>query len=598
MMVSNLLIPRSVYAGTVTLTVNGDGTDTAGVYSGAPATFVNMQSDDDAISDWYAGTSGTPVQRSWTFTNTTATTINSVTVYAKGQRSNYGILKLYTKIGGTNYYDTTTYTDDTWTLRSKTWATSPATGLAWTMAEINAAEFGIQQANGGYGSPAPLVFGTYMYVVVDYTNTAPVSTTVAASTLTNNSALLNGTITSDGGTAVTDYGFVWDTTSRADPGNTAPTASVYANSWESGAGIAVGNISHSTGATLVADTTYYFRVAAENSVGWAYGSELTFKTVGIPTGTTDIATIVATLTARINATVTNDNGQLCDVRFGWGGASQATVAAYANQTAWVLDTYATASYPYVDLTGLAVGTPYFFRVAIRNDAGTFEGAEQTFTTGAVIGSVTNLKAIPTSTTVSLSWTKGTYSAYTLIRCSTGGYPVLTTDGETVYLNTNNSISMTTYGGVALVPGTTYYFTAWGKTSTFYSAAGTNILTTTLGYEAELNTLAGTTPTNSSFTRDPSVTKVSAIPLIGAMISDVATSYTIPVDMLWYFLWIMASAFIGIVMYNITPGKNLNVALTATLCFVGLGIYMELIMLWVLFFMLIISIGWILYGERR
>jgi hypothetical protein len=43
MMASNLLMPRSVYAATETLTISGEGDETQGTYSGAPATFVNIQ---------------------------------------------------------------------------------------------------------------------------------------------------------------------------------------------------------------------------------------------------------------------------------------------------------------------------------------------------------------------------------------------------------------------------------------------------------------------------------------------------------------------------------------------------------------------------
>lgn len=398
---------------------------------------------------------------------------------------------------------------------------------------------------------------------------------------------------------MTNYGFVWDTTSRADPGNTAPAASAYANNWTIGAGsYAEGSFSHATGAVLVAGTTYYVRFASQNSVGWDYGDEYEFSTVGTPSGTTMDATLVGsgagagTGVARLNAMVTDANGQLCDVRFGYDTVTRANVALYANITAWVEDTYNTGTYPYVDITGLDPATTYYFRVAVRNDAGTGEGAELTFTTPSGVNEPTSIIAIPTATSISLLWVKGSGATYTLIRYSTGSYPTTTATGTLVYLDTNNSYELT-----GLDEGTTYYFSAWGKTGALYSAAYTTVLTTTLGYTEPTMNLDGTRPTNTSFTRDPSTTKVGAIPVLGTMISSVATSYTIPEAMLWYFLWILGSSFVGIVMYNITS-KNLNVALTATLCCVGLGIYMELVMLWVLFFMLLIGIGWILYGERR
>ena len=50
-------------------------------------------------------------------------------------------------------------------------------------------------------------------------------------------------------------------------------------------------------------------------------------------------------TARLNAIVIDDGSASCDVRFGYGTTSQANVAAYDIQTAWVEDVWTLGEHP-------------------------------------------------------------------------------------------------------------------------------------------------------------------------------------------------------------------------------------------------------------
>ena len=95
---------------------------------------------------------------------------------------------------------------------------------------------------------------------------ATVSTTTPT-TILSASATCAGNVTLDGGEAVTEYGICW---------NTATTPTI-ANSKKSvGAGIS----SFSTSITgLTPNTTYYVRAYATNSIGTAYGQEMSFKTL-------------------------------------------------------------------------------------------------------------------------------------------------------------------------------------------------------------------------------------------------------------------------------------------------------------------------------
>ena len=61
------------------------------------------------------------------------------------------------------------------------------------------------------------------------TTTTPTVTTQAVDEITTTTGDGNGNITDTGGADVTERGFVYDTTSRTDPGNTSPAASDYPN---------------------------------------------------------------------------------------------------------------------------------------------------------------------------------------------------------------------------------------------------------------------------------------------------------------------------------------------------------------------------------
>jgi uncharacterized protein (TIGR02145 family) len=106
----------------------------------------------------------------------------------------------------------------------------------------------------------------------------PTLTTTAVSSISTNTAVSGGTISSDGGAAITVRGICWSTS--ANPTITLTTKT----SDGTGMGTFTSNM---TG--LSANTTYYVRAYATNSVGTAYGTELSFTTLNIPNVTaTDV----------------------------------------------------------------------------------------------------------------------------------------------------------------------------------------------------------------------------------------------------------------------------------------------------------------------
>lgn len=93
----------------------------------------------------------------------------------------------------------------------------------------------------------------------------PVILTTAATAITGTSATIGGTVTSDGGAAVTSRGLVW---------GTSPGSSTFSTTTGAGTGTFSTNF---TGLSLA--TTYYVRAYATNSIGTSYGNLISFTTL-------------------------------------------------------------------------------------------------------------------------------------------------------------------------------------------------------------------------------------------------------------------------------------------------------------------------------
>ncbi len=590
-----------------TLTVIGDGSDVEGSYWGGAGTWANMNSDDGDTSYWGNNGAYPGQKQSWAMSNTIPAhvAINSVTFYYKARYVGLapdfiGYVEIAgVRRSGSSHTLTTTYTE-----YSSTWATNPATGVAWTDAQIYAADFGVNTVVSFGTTRAARV--TYCYVVVAYTApSAHAVTSSSASAIAPTSATMNGLVSDDGGATIDYYGFVWDTSDKGDGGNVDPSTppGTWSNGWKSAVGdYGENTFDHSTGATLIKGTTYYYRAAAHNVTGWTYGSAVSFTTIGDPTISTLAATDVASTTARINSNVTFDGnvltGEPCTVRFvyiaGSGYANYAAIVAGAETTVDVAGTWITGQSPYADITALAVSTTYSYAVRIVNSTATYAyGSVMTFTTESGVYTPTNFTAVPTASTVSLLWVKGVGAQYTLVKYSDATYPPTTADGISAYLGTGNSETLT-----GLTPGTTYYFSAWGLTAGVYSGTAITALATTLAYDTATST--GTIeapPANSWWDQTPSTTNVGSIPMVSGLVQANATAYAIPESSLWYFLWSLFSVGMGIFVYG-RGGNKLPLGLGATALMFSLGAVLGLVMLWIMVIFALIGAGFALWGDRR
>jgi Protein of unknown function (DUF1566) len=164
---------------------------------------------------------------------------------------------------GMMVYDTTT--NGFWYNDGTVWVNMPAKGnatgdmLFWD---------GVKWTNLPAGTPGQfltLAAGTLLPAWVG--GTAPVLTTTAVTSITQNTATSGGNILSNGGAVVTARGVVWDTL-------TEPTVALSTKTVNgSGNGSFTSNI---TG--LVAGKTYYARAYATNANGTFYGNQFNFVT--------------------------------------------------------------------------------------------------------------------------------------------------------------------------------------------------------------------------------------------------------------------------------------------------------------------------------
>ena len=264
----------------------------------------------------------------------------------------------------------------------------------------------------------------------------PTLTTTTVTSITQTTAASGGNITSDGGSSVISRGVCWSTT-------TGPTIADNTTSNATGPGIFVSNI---TG--LTANTKYYVKAYATNSVGTAYGDELTFTTNAVVTTVPGAPTGVSATAGNAQATIT----------FTAPGSNGGSAITGYTVTSSPGGFTGTGSASPITVTGLTNGTAYTFTVIATNANGnsSASSASNSVTPSSVPGAPTIGTATAGNAQANVAFTVPASNGGSAIT----GYTVTSNPGNITGTGSASPIIVT-----GLTNGTVYTFTVIATNST-------------------------------------------------------------------------------------------------------------------------------------
>ncbi|WP_322906324.1 LamG-like jellyroll fold domain-containing protein [Paenibacillus sp. SGZ-1009] len=232
---------------------------------------------------------------------------------------------------------------------------------------------------------------TYGNTVSFKTLSTPVATTAQVNNVSMSGGTFAGVAVADGGTPITERGFVYATNSQPVYGQD--------NKLVDTTGTGTGNFNQPvTG--LTSNTKYYARAYVKTSQGVFYGNTVSFTTLAAPVATTAQASNIGTSGGTLTGTAVSDGGiPITERGFVYSTNSQPVIG----QDTKLVDTNGTGTGNFSQpLTGLNSSTTYYARAYVVNAQGVFYGNTISFTTskasggggGAVTPVATSIKIAP------------------------------------------------------------------------------------------------------------------------------------------------------------------------------------------------------------
>ena len=312
----------------------------------------------------------------------------------------------------------------------------------------------------------------------------PTVATLAATSVTHNSAVLNGTITA-GSETITAQGFMYKATAAADWTNVSATGTTLA----------------ATVNGLTPETEYQFKAFATTASGTVEGTVMTFTTTTAPVVAPSVATLPATGVTHQEATLNGTVAAGTEAITAQGFMYKATAAADWTTVA------ATGETMSATINGLTAETAYQYKAFATTASGTVEGAVVNFTT------LQNPGAQPT--VVTLDATEITNESATLNGTVVAGTNQITAQGfkyKTVFdadwttvevAGTNISATISN-----LTAETQYEYKAFATTESGTVEGNVILFTTTAS--SGLNTAEGTVATMTVYPNPASERAIVAV----------------------------------------------------------------------------------------
>ncbi|HBA36692.1 TPA: hypothetical protein DCZ15_02335 [Candidatus Falkowbacteria bacterium] len=293
----------------------------------------------------------------------------------------------------------------------------------------------------------------------------PKVTTVSCSDVTARSAVINGSLESDGGATLLDLGIII---------------------LESGQAYSAENKRYGPFSVLVSglspDTDYAVKAYAKNEAGTSYGRNLSFRTLSAPVSAPVVTTMeaegVGTTTVTLFAAV-QANPLPVDISFGYGPTTSYRYFATVG-TGLLIKSDTVVS---VTLEGLEDGELYHYAVKGVNAAGTRYGYDFTFSTLIADHAPIVITQAASEVGITTATLNAVVKANALVTSISFEYDLAKDYGNRVVVSS----------GAVIINDTTVSFNLGqltGGTTYYYRITATNALGTTYGADMVFTTLEG------------------------------------------------------------------------------------------------------------